>query len=495
MRAPDGGGVGRLRVGGEVVGIGVAAGGQHHRIRQMRLQGARYQVSRDHAAGPAVHHDEVEHLPPRQHGHAARRFLLGQRAIGAQEELLAGLPARVEGPRDQGAAEGAAGEVAAVLAGEGHPLGHRVVDDARGELGEPVDAGLARAEVAALERLVEEPPHAVPVVLVVLGGVDPALGGHAVRAPGGVVEDQAPHAIAQLGQRRRRGGAREPGADHQHGVEAPARRSHQRQLIAMPRPPGLERAGRNARIERRHRSHPASTASGTDANPSATAADIAATCRAATPARAVRPDAQAPRRRPEPVEEVKAQQQRGPRVDRGDHGGAQAEHHVGVHVTRVKAGVAHPPREVEQVVDDEGEQQHTACPHAPGGPALHPAGGAAAGPRLPPRARRAVGARERHHARHVHDRRGGEAGAHRPQGRRDASQGGRVAVRGLGPGEHREVPGHVEDHPEPEEQPRGRHQGLPPHRRAPEPEERVHAPMVRAGHSSVACIRDRRWVR
>ena len=47
--------------------------------------------------------------------------------------------------------------------------------------GEAVDVGLAGAEVAALDRVVEEALDAVAVVLVVLGGVDAALGGDGVR--------------------------------------------------------------------------------------------------------------------------------------------------------------------------------------------------------------------------------------------------------------------------------------------------------------------------
>jgi hypothetical protein len=74
--------------------------------------------------------------------------------------------------------------VAAVLAREGHALGHRVVDDAGRELGQPVHIDLARAEIAALQGVVEEPRHAVAVVLVVLGGIDPALRGHAVGPAG-----------------------------------------------------------------------------------------------------------------------------------------------------------------------------------------------------------------------------------------------------------------------------------------------------------------------
>jgi hypothetical protein len=54
-----------------------------------------------------------------------------------------------------------------------------------------VDVGLAGAEVAAFDRVVEEAVHAVAVVLVVLGGVDAALRGDAVRAAGAVVEAEA----------------------------------------------------------------------------------------------------------------------------------------------------------------------------------------------------------------------------------------------------------------------------------------------------------------
>ena len=102
-----------------------------------------------------------------------------ERLVGAEQELLAGLAARVERARDLRAAERAVGEQAAVLARERHALGDALVDDVHAELGQPVDVGLAGAEVAALDRVVEEAVDAVAVVLVVLGGVDAALGGDA----------------------------------------------------------------------------------------------------------------------------------------------------------------------------------------------------------------------------------------------------------------------------------------------------------------------------
>ena len=109
------------------------------------------------------------------------RDLALERLVGAEQQLLAGLAAGVEGARHLGAAEGAVVEQAAVLAGEGHALGDALVDDVDADLGQPVDVGLARAEVAALDRVVEEAVDAVAVVLVVLGRVDAALGGDRVR--------------------------------------------------------------------------------------------------------------------------------------------------------------------------------------------------------------------------------------------------------------------------------------------------------------------------
>ena len=190
--------------------------------------------------------------------------------------------------------------MAAVLARERHALCHGVIDDAHRELGQPVHVRFARPEVAALESVVEEPLDAVAVVLVVLRGVDPTLRGHAVGAPGRIVEGQAPHAIAELRQRGRGGGAGQPGAHDEEVVAATARRADELEIRAPALPAGGERPGRRIGAELgRHRSHPASTAMGTDAKPRATAADTAATAgrrrAAAASGRAPRLRAAAPR--------------------------------------------------------------------------------------------------------------------------------------------------------------------------------------------------------
>jgi hypothetical protein len=55
------------------------------------------EVARHDAAGPAVDDDQVEHLVPRELLDGAGRHLPLQRLVRAVEQLLAGLPAGVEG--------------------------------------------------------------------------------------------------------------------------------------------------------------------------------------------------------------------------------------------------------------------------------------------------------------------------------------------------------------------------------------------------------------
>ena len=166
-----------------------------------------------------------------------------ERLVGAEQELLAGLAAGVEGARHLGAAERAVVEQAAVLAGEGHALGHALVDDVDRQLGEAVDVGLAGAEVAALDRVVEQPEDAVAVVVVVLGGVDAALGGDRVGAARAVLEAEALHVVAELAEAGRGRGAGQAGAHHQDGELALVVRVDQLQVVAVLQPLGLQRTG------------------------------------------------------------------------------------------------------------------------------------------------------------------------------------------------------------------------------------------------------------
>ena len=154
--------------------------------------------------------DELHAVPQLDVAHAD---LAGHLLVGAEQQLLAGLPADVERAADLRPAEAAVVEQPAVLAGERHALGDGLVDDVPRHLGQAVDVALTGAEVAALDGVVEEPIDAVAVAAVVLGRVDAALGGDRVGPAGRVVERERLDLVAELGQRRRRRGAGQTGAD------------------------------------------------------------------------------------------------------------------------------------------------------------------------------------------------------------------------------------------------------------------------------------------
>ncbi len=200
--APDGGHIGALGVGGEIVDVAVSAGAEDDRIGKVGGDRAGDQVARDDAASLAVDDDQVEHLGARMHGDGAGVDLAFKRLVSAEQQLLAGLAASVESARDLGAAERAVGKRAAVFTGEGNSLGYALVDDVHADLGQAIDVGLAGAEVSAFHGVVKEAEHAVAVVLIILGGVDAALGGDGVRAPRRILKAEALNLVAQLAQRR-----------------------------------------------------------------------------------------------------------------------------------------------------------------------------------------------------------------------------------------------------------------------------------------------------
>ena len=252
---PRRGGVAVHGVGRQVEGVAVAAGAEQGGVARPALDLAGGEVAGDDADAHAVLLDDVEHLGLGVQLDPAERHLLHEGLVGAEQELLAGLAPGVERAGDLGAAEGAVVEQAAVLAGEGHALGDALVDDVDAHLGQAVHVRLTGPEVAALHRVVEEAVDAVAVVLVVLGGVDAALGGDGVGPAGRVVEGEALHLVAELGQRGGGGGAGEAGAHHEHGELPLVGGVHQLHVEAVVVPAVLDRAGRDLGVEgdRAHR--------------------------------------------------------------------------------------------------------------------------------------------------------------------------------------------------------------------------------------------------
>ena len=203
--APPGGrDVAALGVGREVKDVAVAARAQHDGVAGELFVLPGDEVAGDDAAGDAVDQHEVEHLAAGNLLDLAGRNLPHHGAVRAEQQLLPRLAAGVKRPRDLRPAERAVGQRSAVLAGEGHAQGGAVVDDQVADLGQPIDVGLAAAEVAPLHRVVKQPPDAVAVVRVVLGGVDSPLGRDAVGPARRILQAEGEDVVAQLGERRRR---------------------------------------------------------------------------------------------------------------------------------------------------------------------------------------------------------------------------------------------------------------------------------------------------
>ena len=237
-----------LGVRRQVVDVAVAARAEDHGVGQVRLDLPVEQVAGDDPAGLPVDDDQVEHLRARVHLDRAGADLALEGLVRAEQQLLARLPAGVEGARHLRAAERPGVEQARVLAGEGHALRDALVDDVEADLGQAVHVRLARAEVAALDRVVEQPVHRVAVVAVVLRGVDAALGRDRVRAPRAVLVAERLHVVAGLAQRRRRGAAGQAGADDDDAHLAAVGRVHEARGELAVRPPVADRAVRGAGV-------------------------------------------------------------------------------------------------------------------------------------------------------------------------------------------------------------------------------------------------------
>jgi len=218
--APDGGRVRSLGVRRQVKDVGVTARGQHDGVGDVNAQLAGHHVAGDNAARRSVNDNDVQHVMAVEHFHRAGVDLAFERLVAAEQKLLARLPARIERPRDLSAAETPVGQHAAVLAGKRHARGHALVDDIDRHLRQPVDIGLAGAEIAALDGVIEQAKDRVAVILVVFRGIDAALCGDRVRPARRILETKRFHPVAEFSQRRRGGAAGETGADDDHRVLA-----------------------------------------------------------------------------------------------------------------------------------------------------------------------------------------------------------------------------------------------------------------------------------
>src|SRR5438045_8771179 len=82
------------------------------------------------------------------------------------------------------------------------------------DYGQPVIVRLARTEIAPFDRVVKQSKNAVAVVLVILGGIDPALRRNGMGATRRILITKTFHAITKFAQSGRGRSACQPRPDH-----------------------------------------------------------------------------------------------------------------------------------------------------------------------------------------------------------------------------------------------------------------------------------------
>ena len=195
------GAIGAHGIGGEEIGVAVAASSDYHSVTEVALDFASDEVANDDATSATVFGDnDVEHFATSEHLNGSVLNLFAEAAVGTEEELLTGLTAGVESTRNLSATERAVGEESAVLASEGNTLSYALVDDVVRDLGEAVDVGLTSAIVAALDGVVEETVDRVAIVLVVLGSIDTALSSDGVSATRRVLNAEVEYVETHLAE-------------------------------------------------------------------------------------------------------------------------------------------------------------------------------------------------------------------------------------------------------------------------------------------------------
>jgi hypothetical protein len=183
-----------------MVDVSITSRAKKNGIRRPRIRCASYQVAGNNPLCMSVNSHEIEHLVSGMHIHLTRRNLPAQSAVSAKQELLAGLTASIKSATDLGPAKGAIGKQSTILTGKGNALGYALVDNIGAYLGKAVDVRLAGTKVPTLDSIVEKTMDAIPVVLVILGSIDPPLSGNGVCPSSRILVTKAIHVVPQLAQ-------------------------------------------------------------------------------------------------------------------------------------------------------------------------------------------------------------------------------------------------------------------------------------------------------
>src|SRR5438105_11964096 len=103
--AIGGGDIAATRISRKKKDVAITAGCENNGIAGNRANRARAEVPRNNPFGVAVDEHQIEHFGLWKHRDSPGRYLPAESLVGAKQQLLASLPARVKGARDLGATE------------------------------------------------------------------------------------------------------------------------------------------------------------------------------------------------------------------------------------------------------------------------------------------------------------------------------------------------------------------------------------------------------
>src|SRR5690606_17906416 len=104
------------------------------------------------------------------------------------QQLLTGLPRRVKRSLYLRAAKRSIRKQAAVFPGKGNPLGHTLVNDVGADFRQAIYVSFPSAVVSSFYRIVKKAIYAIPIVLIVLRGIDTSLGCNGVSPSGTILK-------------------------------------------------------------------------------------------------------------------------------------------------------------------------------------------------------------------------------------------------------------------------------------------------------------------
>src|SRR5260370_36715914 len=98
MRFTGGGYIAAHGVRRQIKDVPVSIAAKEDCMSEMTFQFSTHQVAGNDAPGLAVDGNDVQHLMPRVHLHMPKGYLRFERLVSPDQQLLADLPVRIDGP-------------------------------------------------------------------------------------------------------------------------------------------------------------------------------------------------------------------------------------------------------------------------------------------------------------------------------------------------------------------------------------------------------------